>query len=673
MRVLDIKEAVFDSQNMDSGGEQILESLQNPPFPIIDLIVRESIQNGLDAKKDEAESVKFDFYHKKFDGKRLATYFEKIEADLIEKCGQESELIAFSDRNTTGLVGSYDSTDSVELEKSNFQKLIFNIGQKQREEGSGGSWGLGKTSYYKIGVGLVVYYTRIQLESGTYEERLVASVIENQHSDDKLLKDNQRGIAWWGLLKKDGSNKILPVTNHEDIKEILDVCGLEPYSNDETGTMIVIPYVKSVTDSYKLTGIWEHDPQNLPYWKTDYTKAIEMAVKRWYFPRLQNKTYSKVFDRPFLDCAVNGVKIKKTELEPLFEIYQSLYNAAITNSPSDPSIHVEEIINTRNIVTSTKIAVGRVAFTELTHEELAMVAPENIPSPHKMLEMHTNEGAVGGKILAYARKAGMVVNYLSENSGWLPARQLEDEGNFLIAFFVPNSDEKANEKLKKETIDEFFRGIENANHDNWPETNAVVAKIARKVHDLILNEYTVSDDNVQTSVSNLLAKRFGSLLPKTGKRGHKTPKPTSPTGTRTDVNRKNDISIRNVTFEQDGLLKVTFEAFIRAKTVSKVNLAVVQAQGTPTNGDDWEKTVGSSVPFPFEINKVSITEEKFGKQSVDNSLYQLIIDPDTSKSTFKFETETNPLTLFGKILIQASSDKYELAITIHSSEKRGDE
>ncbi|MCG4788632.1 hypothetical protein L0N33_25225, partial [Roseburia faecis] len=71
-----------------------------------------------------------------------------------------------------------------ELTKSNFFKLVFGLGKNQEANGAGGSWGLGKTSYFRIGCGIVIYYTRIKAEQD-YEERLIASLIEDPRSEKR--------------------------------------------------------------------------------------------------------------------------------------------------------------------------------------------------------------------------------------------------------------------------------------------------------------------------------------------------------------------------------------------------------------------------------------------------------------------------------------------------------
>src|SRR5699024_5022913 len=101
---------------------------------------------------------------------------------------------------TTGLTGEYLSNDIDVLNNSNFHKLVFGIGKNQSKEGAGGSWGLGKTSYFRMGIGVVIYYTRIETDNG-YEERLVASLIESPKKNERILPGSDRGIAWWGTYK----------------------------------------------------------------------------------------------------------------------------------------------------------------------------------------------------------------------------------------------------------------------------------------------------------------------------------------------------------------------------------------------------------------------------------------------------------------------------------------
>lgn len=86
----------------------------------------------------------------------------------------------------------------------NFFKLIFDTGKKQTQVGAGGNWGFGKSVYYRVGMGIVVFYSRIKIE-GSYESRLIITLVENEENPDAVLaKINPRsaGKAWWGKKRE---------------------------------------------------------------------------------------------------------------------------------------------------------------------------------------------------------------------------------------------------------------------------------------------------------------------------------------------------------------------------------------------------------------------------------------------------------------------------------------
>ena len=174
--MLNIKLAPEDSQSMAQDGYSILRSLQNKSLPMVDLLVRESIQNSLDATitGQDIRYTLVDYTVGDFDSREFSSLFELVGSKINQRCLGKQKFLAIGDKNTTGLTGAYDSEDVEVLNDSNFHKLVFGIGKNQDKEGAGGSWGLGKTSYFRVGIGLVVYYTRV-FQDGAYEERLIAS------------------------------------------------------------------------------------------------------------------------------------------------------------------------------------------------------------------------------------------------------------------------------------------------------------------------------------------------------------------------------------------------------------------------------------------------------------------------------------------------------------------
>ena len=194
--MLDLKIAIDDPQSMSQDGSSILRSLQNKSLPMVDLVVRESIQNSLDATKKGEQYTEVNFLVENFNTDALAKEFQGIEEKLQTKYKEKNYFLSITDKNTSGLTGRIDAHSTQEIADSNFYKLVFGIGKNQENEGAGGSWGLGKTSYFRIGVGLVIYYTRVELSPGQYEERLIGSLIEDNKKSDRLLQQSERGIAW---------------------------------------------------------------------------------------------------------------------------------------------------------------------------------------------------------------------------------------------------------------------------------------------------------------------------------------------------------------------------------------------------------------------------------------------------------------------------------------------
>ena len=241
-----MKIEIAEPGRMTQSGSSLLKLIQNNNMPILDLLVRESIQNSLDAKNDTDPYVTVDFFTGEFNKISLNKELEGITETLNRKYWKDTyKFIAVRDSNTVGLTGKLHYDEVTDNQYGNLLKLIYEISKPQEAEGAGGSWGLGKTVYFRVGIGLVVYYSRILNEEGIYESRLAASLVENEMNADSLIPalpgKSKRGIAWWG--QEIGSNKTKPITDEKYIEKILNIFEIEPYEGDLTGTTIIIPYI----------------------------------------------------------------------------------------------------------------------------------------------------------------------------------------------------------------------------------------------------------------------------------------------------------------------------------------------------------------------------------------------------------------------------------------------
>lgn len=604
---MQIKYAPNDVQSMSQDGDAILRSLQNKSLPVIDLMVRESLQNSLDATKEGATATNVDFYTGAFSSNQLAPHLEGVTEKLITKYSGMQSFLAVSDKNTNGLTGDYRSNDANVLNKSNFHKLVFGIGKNQDKDGAGGSWGLGKTSYFRLGLGIVFYYTRVAV-NGTFEERLVGSLIESPKQKERLLPENERGIAWWGKFAEDGE-RIYPITDANLIEEILTIFALKRYCNDETGTTIIIPYLNA------LEAVNSEDTLSSYSWEKDREQAVWMAVQRWYFPRIENDVYSKTLGNSKLHCKVNDKVIHPlVNFEPTFKIFQKLYTAALVGKSNEPQIHVEEIKFGRTVMANRNEAVGHIAFCEVSREQLEMTVPNNKPSALAYIGLKDKSKIEQNisKIVAYSRKPGMVVEY-SVDGKWAPSEFIQKDDHLLFAFFVPNSHGKLDEtyvEMGYETVEQYLRATENSDHATWEdEANiSIISRMKSYSSKAIKNVYQNEENQEHTSATSALSRKFGAMLmpPKNfGKTSSHKKEATKNTRESSTKTRMSDITVISSNPKDEKTVEVAFKAFIKGKSKSEIYLQIL-TQEQKLDSVAWEKAMGK-FKFPFSIETVDLT------------------------------------------------------------------
>ena len=145
---------------MQESGAFLLRAMQNEDMPRFDLLVRESVQNSLDAAIDRQPGgeIRISFKLRAHTTETIAS----ILADGIDRNGllahhpAGGQLLEIRDSLTEGLTGPMSFEEiGADGVHGNLLKLVFEIGRKRGEADAGGSWGLGKTCYFRMGVGLV--------------------------------------------------------------------------------------------------------------------------------------------------------------------------------------------------------------------------------------------------------------------------------------------------------------------------------------------------------------------------------------------------------------------------------------------------------------------------------------------------------------------------------------
>ncbi|MEB8068150.1 hypothetical protein [Mammaliicoccus fleurettii] len=674
---MQLKIAPNDVQSMSQDGDAILRSLQNNNLPIIDLIVRESLQNSLDATLENAKSTIVNFKFDSFDSEKLSKHMEGISEKLSKKYSGLQSFLSISDKNTNGLTGDFSSDSTEVLNSSNFYKLVFGIGKNQNKEGSGGSWGLGKTSYFRIGIGVVLYYTRVKIED-SYEERLIGSLIESPKQEERLLQESERGIAWWGEYDESG-NKIFPIIDSEKITEILNIFGIENYKNNETGTTIIIPYLKAIDEDEK-----DNDIQVYP-WERSVTDSINLAVQRWYSPRIWNEKYNLKLNNSILDCRINGIGIvPELNMEPTFEIFRNLYTSALVNEPQKENIKVEPIKLPRNPLENKKESVGHIAFCEVSKEDMQMLPPNNKASGLAYIGLKDYDKIKNNtsKVIAYSRKPGMIVEYCIDDE-WTPNGIIQDENSMVFGFFVPNSEENLVKKyteLGYKNLESYLRSTENADHAKWEDADGIgiINRMKSYTSKAISREFQGENETENTSATSGLSRKYGTIF-MPPKHFGKVSSSKAINGSRgasgVSKNRKADISINKTELIDRENVKVEFTAFLKKKNKSTIFLQVL-TQEQKMNRDSWHKSMGENIEFPLKIEKVLIESID---ETIVNSYYQQYNNQDFTFNLIEenefdiISRKEESVEIKGVLFIKVKSNQYIPNVAIQSikDENRG--
>ncbi len=629
-----MKIEIAEPGRMTQSGSSLIKLIQNNKTPILDLLVRESIQNSLDAHKSNVKSVTVEYIIDDFCSSKLCEELEGITPALLSRFPSERyQYLAIRDSNTVGLTGEMDYKHIAGNDFGNLLKLVYEIGKPQDSEGAGGSWGLGKTIYFRIGIGLVVYYSRIEDSNGGYSSRLVASLVENETSDKALIPEykgmTRRGIAWWGQSK--GENTTIPVTDEEYINHFLKIFGIKPYSGDETGTVIIIPYISGDTllANNRIDYSDELDEHLSPFWYSSIEEYLRIAVQRWYAPRLCNPDYPY---GAYLKVLINGKGISADSMEPVFKTVQALYNKAnhvkcddFFSARNGEAIVDSVIIN--KLLTDT--IAGNIACTKLTSDVLGMMAPDNKPEPAVFFNCEVTEKASNRPLVFFVRQPGMIVSY-ETISPWTAGIPSTNKNEFIFGAFVLNSQNTFKvEDSPVAKLEEYVRRSEMADHTSWNDwTNLhfnprIISKIQKAITRKIGNQYAEDDVDHQPRENSELSRFLGDLiLPPDGYGKGASTRPVGPNPEPGRSSRKKFV-FSVITSEikySNGFMAVPMDLKTSSNKKIKHTAFEIQidSEKEKISLEEWETVLKLSVPF--FIDEVDITVEMYDGEKTNASL-----------------------------------------------------
>lgn len=667
-------------------GSAFLKTLQDNSIPLLDLLTREAIQNSLDASTNEKDFVKVDFLQGEFDKTLLNSHFTLIDKELNRRFKESTyEYLAIRDYNTYGLTGPVEYEGIKNNDYGNFFKLVYEISKPQEKAGSGGSWGYGKTVYFRIGIGLVIFYSRIY-ENGKYQSRLAATYVEDETQKNCILPEYQnqvrRGIAWWG--EQTSENKTKPLLKEEEINKILSIFNIIPYKDSETGTTIIIPYINS--KELLIHNIVNSDT-TLPEWYSSIAEYLRLSIQRWYAPRLNNSDFTKHNKISYLKAFVNSQAVEGDQIQPVFRYIKEMYNYAFKDQKKSIIFDEEKIkeIYCKTIKLNGGFSsqnAGTFVFIKLNKEQLKMVPPINKKSPFLHINIEGTNKYGNKPVICYTRKPGMIVNYETSETkgGWIDHNiQLSDE-EFVFGIFVLNS---TNEifNLHKD-FEEYVRKSEMAVHNSWEDYPVkingkndkltIITRIKSKVRNELSEIYGPSKNTIEfKQINGEFSDFFGKmLLPETGF-GDKPSLPVKKTPDKNKLLRNKPVTFK-ILFEKTLYEKdyITFvmEASI-SKKVNEINIPINIASETAADGIplmEWEDELLLNKPFEFEEIKVCClsTKERVLVSKQNQSVYK-----DTFTTSLLFTAKGTG----SKIVIESKTDEkmnFEISAKVKIYDKR---
>lgn len=618
-----MKIEVAEHGRMSESGSSLLRLIQNQDIPLLDLVVRESIQNSLDAANKSYNSVDVDITVGEFQSNELNRHFECVENGLNRRFPSSKgkySFISFRDRNTVGLTGPVRYDDLRNNEFGNLLKLVYEICKPQQNEGAGGSWGLGKTIYFRLGIGLVIYYSRIE-ENGKYQSRLAACLVEDETKEDSLIQHRggvKRGIAWWGKEDELRSKSTVPLDNENEIEKILSVFGLVPYSENQTGTTVIIPYVDKdalLAEVYAKNDVAEQKP----YWASSVEEYLRIAIQRWYAPRLLNPKY--LYGK-YLSVWFNGLnftepkaKLKVSDMLPTFRLIRDFYILAQGGKIEDTSLVSEhnlecsvEKIELRGVLNS--IVAGNLVFGKFTRSQMLMDHPYNNKSPYQQItNVDVDMEGGNGPIIMYTRRPGMIVGYDYDGT-WTHRMPKSGPDEFIIGLFVANTENTLKHISDPRTgaamsLEEYIRQGEKADHASWTDRNIkghnprIITKVQQGIINKIKKQYNESvkvnferqNIGLGHALANLLlpAEDFGSLPTP-------SPGPNPPEIHPKQRTIKSNLQIKE-TIYRPGQVVVNVEIGLRGKKC-EISLQVV-TDYKRYEADAWENELTKEFPVEF--------------------------------------------------------------------------
>lgn len=201
-------------------------------------LVREVIQNSLDAKKSGVTTVKVRFYIGNVEKGNARTYFSSELEHHLGACNflakdyvssNRIKFIAIEDFGTTGLDGATGEDGSRPEKGNNFFDFWWREGMSGKRGREAGRWGLGKTTFHMASK--LRLFFGLTLRQDDSRELLMGKALLKTHSM------NDTRYQYYGYFKPMEDSKPFEDSNIiQDFKEKFSI-----NREDDSGLSLVIP------------------------------------------------------------------------------------------------------------------------------------------------------------------------------------------------------------------------------------------------------------------------------------------------------------------------------------------------------------------------------------------------------------------------------------------------
>lgn len=684
-----------------SYGSVTLKSLQNDNIPELDLLVREAIQNSSDAALGEAgPSYAVNFQYGSFTPAIFNSFLTDIENSLnIKYPIPSADFLEIRDTKTTGLTGCIRKADIKKDDHGNFFKLIYDTGKRQTKSSAGGNWGFGKSVYYRVGIGIVIFYSKIKTETG-YDSRLIITLVEDESKKDSngndatilnALEPLSAGKAWWGI--RDGED-LLPLQDMDFIKSVLDVFGLKPFKDNETGTSIIIPYLKTDSllngivpaDAEIEAGIKEHFSS---VWTASIADYLRLSIQKWYAPKIHNRELPNFCDKKWLLVSVNSTPIRKQDMLPLFNLAQELYTTSIAKtygheykSKTFPGI-VCLPVNIRGYFDG--MTSGYVSVIKISKQELN--GTQNLLSPYDYIGKFEADGGLNEPVVMYSRDPGMIIDYAITGPWVKNIAPPESPDDFVFAFYFPITHKTLKQDLPAPEyagmpLGEYLRDCEASDHMGWndPVKMQIVQRIQKNTVNQISGHLKKSEQvNVDATASKLAGRLGRNLLPRVGY-GKKPGGSGGSKGSGGGGTKINNIvlEISSQTIHGNSLVMNYELQLMHGKKDAKVSL-MIASEGGWIDPESWKDEIGTEFPAVFDsvsvdTIKTSVSEntginQTFGVEvktlSVEEADFTLqALEGVSQCTTLAIHSNVLNPKIAGSFVVKTHDKKYQFAFKL---------